>query len=305
MRRVLLAAMSAVLVVALEPVVVECWAAIEKQQQLPQTGLQLAPLGAAGEAVFPAFEGWGPSKDGSQNILLVGYFNRNKDQELDIPIGPNNRIEPGGPDMGQPTHFLPGRQWGMFTVPAPKDFKPSDSYVWTLVANGQTTRIPLRLNADYVMSPFAEIAVGNTPPVIRFEQGSAMKVQGPQASVSSAPARSATLATSFPLTVWLTDDLKFTSGTSAPPSAARMPVTVSFSKYRGPAAVTFDKAKPAVEKLPAGEGSSYSGKATTNVKFGEPGDYLLHVIANDYSGDGGGGFGCCWSTALLKVLVAK
>jgi len=30
---------------------------------------------------------------------------------------------------------------------------------------------------------------------------------------------------------------------------------------------------------------------------------VLHVIANDYSGDGGGGFGCCWSTALLKVAV--
>jgi len=30
---------------------------------------------------------------------------------------------------------------------------------------------------------------------------------------------------------------------------------------------------------------------------------MLHVTANDYSGDGGGGFGCCWTTALLKVSV--
>ena len=69
--------------------------------------------------------------------------------------------------------------------------------------------------------------------------------------------------------------------------------------------MTFDKAKPAVEKLPAGEGATvpFSGKATTTVKFGEPGDYVLHVTANDYSGDGGGGFGCCWTTALLKVAV--
>ena len=41
----------------------------------------------------------------------------------------------------------------------------------------------------------------------------------------------------------------------------------------------------------------------TTVKFSEAGDYVLHVIANDYSGDGGGGFGCCWSTAMLKVAV--
>jgi len=262
------------------------------------------PRRGSGASVTGAFEGWFYNPDGSRSFL-VGYYNRNSQQTLDIPIGPNNRIEPGGPDMGQPTHFLPGRQWGMFTVPAPKEFKPTDAYVWTIVANGQTTSIPLRLNPDYVMSPFTEIAVGNTPPVIRFEQGGNARVQGPQASIATAPARTATLATPFPLTVWVTDDLKYTSGTSAPPSASRNPVSLSFSKYRGPGAVTFDKAKPAVEKLPAGEAATvpFSGKATTSVKFSEAGEYLLHVIANDYSGDGGGGFGCCWSTALLKVAV--
>jgi hypothetical protein len=271
---------------------------LSAQTQLPE------PRRGSGASVTGAFEGWYYNPDGSRSFL-VGYYNRNSQQTLDIPIGPNNRIEPGGPDMGQPTHFLPGRQWGMFTVPAPKDFKPTDSYVWTIVANGQTTSIPLRLNPDYVMSPFTEIAVGNTPPVIRFEQSGGAKWQGPQANVATAPARTATLAAPFPLTVWLTDDLKYTSGTSAPPGANRPPVSVSFSKYRGPGAVAFDKAKPAVEKLPAGEASGvpFSGKATTAVKFSEAGDYQLHVIANDYSGDGGGGFGCCWSTALLKVAV--
>ena len=52
--------------------------------QLP---LQLEPLGSSGEAVYPAFEGWGPHKDGT-NVILVGYFNRNKDQVLDIPDWP-------------------------------------------------------------------------------------------------------------------------------------------------------------------------------------------------------------------------
>jgi len=271
---------------------------LSAQTQLPE------PRRGSGASVTGAFEGWYYSPDGSRSFL-VGYYNRNSQQEIDVPIGQNNRIEPGGPDMGQPTHFLPGRQWGMFTVPAPKDFKPTDSYVWTIVANGQSNSIPLRLNTDYVMSPFTEIAVGNTPPAIRFEQGGTMKVQGPQASMATAPARSASVGAPFPLTVWLTDDMKFTSGTSAPPSASRSPVTVSFSKYRGPGAVTFDKAKPSLEKLDAGEaaGVAFSGKATTTAKFGEPGDYVIHVIANDYSGDGGGGFGCCWTTAFVKVLV--
>jgi hypothetical protein len=271
---------------------------LSAQTQLPE------PRRGSGASVTGAFEGWYYTPDGSRSFL-VGYYNRNSRQELDIPIGPNNRIEPGGPDMGQPTHFLPGRQWGMFTVPAPKDFKPTDSYVWTIVANGQSTSIPLRLHPDYIMSPFTEIAVGNTPPALRFEQGGSLKVQGPLANMATAPARNASVATPFPLTVWLADDMKFTSGTSAPPSASRTPVSVSFSKYRGPGAVTFDKPKPALDKLDAGEaaGVAYSGKATTAAKFAEPGDYVIHIIANDYSGDGGGGFGCCWTTGLVKVSV--
>src|SRR5688500_7363865 len=80
---------------------------VEAQQQPPRpnipSGVLLEPLGTTGEAIYPAFEGWGPLKDGT-NVLLLGYFNRNK-EAADVPIGPDNRIEPGGPDYGQPTHF--------------------------------------------------------------------------------------------------------------------------------------------------------------------------------------------------------
>jgi hypothetical protein len=266
-------------------------------QQIPEPRKQF------GASVTGAFEGWFPNEDGSR-AFLVGYFNRNTQQELDIPIGPNNRIDPGGPDGGQPTHFLPGRQHGMFVVPVPKDFTPQDRITWTIVANGQSTSIPLRLHDDYVLSPFAEIAVKNTPPVIRFEQN-APPTQGPIATVAKAAVRTASLSAPLPLTVWATDDMKYTTGTSAPMTRPRPPVTLSWSKYRGPGAVTFDPAKPVVEKLPEpGSGdAAFSGKATANVKFSQPGDYVLHVIANDYSGDGGGGFQCCWSTAMVKVSV--
>jgi hypothetical protein len=258
------------------------------------------PRRGAGDSITGAFEGWYYNQDGSRSFL-VGYYNRNARQELDVPIGPNNRIEPGGPDMGQPTHFLTGRQWGMFMVPVPRDFKPDDSYVWTITANGQTTSIPLRMKADYVMSPFTEIAVGNTPPVIRFEQ-TGKTIQGPVATLANAPVRTATVGTPFALPLWLNDDMKYTSGTSAPPSAQRAPASVRWSKYRGPGNVTFDKARPELEKLSQAEGM-YSASATTNATFSEAGEYVLHVTANDYSGDGGGGFGCCWTTALLKVTV--
>jgi hypothetical protein len=266
-------------------------------QQIPQPRKQF------GASVTGAFEGWFANQDGSRSFL-VGYFNRNTQQELDIPIGPNNRIEPGGPDLGQPTHFLPGRQFGMFVVPVPKEFTPQDKYTWTIVANGQSSSIPLRLNNDYVISPFIEIAVGNTPPVIRFGQNEST-IQGPIATVAQAAIRTASLSGPLPLTVWAADDMKYTNNTSAPMTKPRPPVTVTWSKYRGPGTVMFDKAKPDVEPLPSSGGGApaFSGKATMNVKFSEPGDYVLHITANDYSGDGGGGFQCCWTTGLMKVSV--
>ena len=255
-----------------------------------------------GASVTGAFEGWFDYPSGGRGFL-VGYFNRNTQQELDIPVGANNSIEPGGPDMGQPTHFLPNRQYGVFVAPVPKNFSPTDKFTWTLIVNGQVNSIPLRLNPDYVISPFSEIAVNNTPPVIRFEQNGP-SIQGPIATMEKAPVRSASLSEPLTLTLWVTDDMKYTSGTNAPISASRPPVTLTWSKYRGPGSVIFNKAKPDVEKLPPGSGNApFSGKATTTAKFSEPGDYVLHVTVNDYSGDGGGGFQCCWTTGLVKVTV--
>ena len=256
-----------------------------------------------GASITGAFEGWFYGDDGARNFL-VGYYNRNSQQEIDIPVGPDNRLEPGGPDLGQPTHLLPGRQWGMFVVPAPKDFKPTDSYTWTIVANGQSTSIPLRLHTDYVMSPFKEIAVNNTPPTIRFEPN-AKGAQGPVATLATVPTtRTTAVSTPLPLPLWAVDDMKYTSGTNAPMSTPRPPVMLRWSKYRGPGTVTFDKQRPEFEKAEGeGNNTTFTGKATATARFSEPGDYVLHVTANDYSGDGGGGFGCCWTTALVKVTV--
>jgi len=255
-----------------------------------------------GASITGAFEGWFTGeKDKDVRGFLVGYYNRNAREELDIPIGPNNRIEPGGPDMGQPTHFLPGRKYGMFVVPVPKDFKPTDKYTWTIVANGEPTTIPLRLNPDYVISPFSEIAVGNTPPVVRFESNG-NPIQGPIAMLPEAQVRTTSVSKPLDLTVWITDDMKYTSGTNAPLTTERPPVTLLWSKYRGSGTVKFDKATPKAEGTVT-ESHAFSGKATTNVTFSEPGDYVLHLTVNDYSGDGGGGFQCCWTTALVKVSV--
>jgi hypothetical protein len=184
----------------------------------------------------------------------------------------------------------------------PRNLGPNDRLTWTIVANGQSASIPLRLHPDYVIEPFSEIAVGNTPPAVRFEEKGAAS-QGPIAQISAAATRMASMSSPMVLPLWATDDMKYTSGTSAPLTRPRPPVVLTWSKYRGPGDVVFDKVKPAVDKLPETGGSAFNGKATTTVKFSEPGDYVLHVTANDYSGEGGGGFVCCWTTAMLKVSV--
>ena len=75
----------------------------------------------SGQDVVPYFEGWIRNKDGSFD-LVFGYFNRNWEEELAVPAGADNVVEPGGPDRGQPTFFLPRRQGWVYRVRVPGDF---------------------------------------------------------------------------------------------------------------------------------------------------------------------------------------
>ena len=257
------------------------------------------PLRGFGASVTPAYEGWFNNADGTHSFL-VGYLNRNNTQSVDIPIGPANRIEPAGPDQGQPTHFLPSRQTGVFVITVPKEFGKTQRLTWSITLNGQTNSIPFWMNDLYEVSPFTDVAVGNKPPVLRFEAGGPA-MQGPIGLVAKAVARTATMAAGIALPVWAADDAKYSSGSNAPQRNPPPPVILHWSKYRGPGVVTFDKNPPAFEKL-AGE-EAFSGKATVTAKFSQPGEYLLHVSAEDYSGDGGGGEVCCWTTAIVRVTV--
>jgi hypothetical protein len=269
------------------------------QSQAPL--LPLGPNRNAGEAVTGAFEGWYYRPDGSV-ALLVGYFNRNLKQVIDLPVGPNNRIEPGGPDYGQPTHFLPRRQWGVFTIPVPKDFGDR-KLTWTMVANGHTTVIPLSVHPQYQVEPFEEKGMGNTPPVLRFESGGPVHT-GPPSGIAAS--LTATVSAPLPLAVWVTDKpAKFSANVTRPPAAsggnargraARPDLALSWSLHRGPADVAFANSKPAIDK-------AADGKTATTATFTAPGDYILRVQANDVSGEGGGGFQCCWTNAHVKVTV--
>ena len=260
--------------------------------QGPQPTLPLTPQRERGASVTPAFEGWFPNADGSFSMLL-GYYNRNAKETLDIPVGPNNRIDPGGPDQGQPTHFEVGRQWGVFVVKVPKDFG-AKSITWTIVANGETQSIPFTLNKGYPISPYKELGMGNQPPLLAFSQGGA-KVTGPPTSVANS--YSGTVNQPIPISVWVEDPKApgDAEGAALRPGFTPSVATVSLHKFRGPGKVTFDKARIPVLK----QGDMITPTAT----FDTPGEYTLRVQANDDSGEGGAGFQCCWTNTYVNVTV--
>src|SRR5881628_160750 len=133
----------------------------------------------SGQDITPAFDGWEENPDGTFN-LVFGYFNRNWDEELDIPVGPANNVEPGGPDQGQPTHFFPRRNRYVFRVKVPSDFGKKE-LVWTLTIRGKTNRTYASLKPEYITDPqLQQFDIGdfghnnaklraNTPPVVSIE----------------------------------------------------------------------------------------------------------------------------------------
>src|SRR5258707_762193 len=103
------------------------------------TNLSVAQIHyASGQNVVPVFEGWERNADGSFNMVF-GYMNRNYEEEVEAPIGPNNKLEPGEADQNQPTHFYPRRQEFVFKVKVPAGWGDKD-VVWTLISHGKTEK---------------------------------------------------------------------------------------------------------------------------------------------------------------------
>ncbi len=268
--------------------------------------LPSSPKKAFGASISPAYDGWYTNADGT-HTFLIGYYNRNWKAEVDVPIGPENHFEPGPPDRGQPTHFMPNRGFGMFTVTVPKDTPANDRLWWVLTVNGVTQRVPFHRSPDYNISPnqASEESPGgkyNRPPILRFsENGPA--IQNPIASLETALARSATVGKPLTLDLWVEDDGLYSSGSNAPITEDFHMANVVISRYRGPGPVTVVKDEKWTTLKGGKPGEPYAGKISASVTFSQAGDYMLHLTVNDLSGPGGGATGCCWTTALIKVDV--
>jgi len=126
----------------------------------------------SGQHTEVAYEGWQENEDGTIS-LTFGYFNHNWEEELDIPIGENNRFTTGNPDRGQPTHFLPRRNRFTFDVVVPGDFGDNE-LVWEVTSpNGVkraaygTLREDYKINNVTIMSETGSLGAGTSDAEIR------------------------------------------------------------------------------------------------------------------------------------------
>ncbi|MGD9905670.1 MAG: hypothetical protein AB7U83_19535 [Vicinamibacterales bacterium] len=277
-------------VIAATALVAVAWTlAVGAQSTVPsQAPLPLDPARERGVSVTPAYEGWYTNADGSYS-LLVGYFNRNRSQTLDIPVGPNNKIEPGPIDQGQPTHFQVGRQWGVFVIKVPKDFG-TKAITWTITSNGETQSIPLTLNRNYPIEPYEEKGMGNKPPVFTF---GGTTYTGPPTAVAAT--LTGTVGEPVAISFVVADPKQTKQGSERRTSRSPGVATVSFHKFRGPGTVTFEPARIATK--------AQDETVATKAVFSAAGEYLLRVQGNDESGEGGAGFQCCWTNTYVKVTV--
>ena len=263
-------------------------------------GITAQGLSPTGQNIVPVYDGWEQNPDGSFN-LVFGYFNRNWEETLDVPVGPDNNIEPGGPDQGQPTHFLPRQSRFILRIRVPEDFGNKE-LVWTLTTRGKTerayaTRLPdylidntIIMNNNGAGGPGGGIGytINNQPPVL--------KVKGERSRV-------ATVGQAVTLTAFASDDgdprprpmppigSGLAVAMAAPNGATGL--RLSWFVYRGAGNVTFAPPQFAswVDFRP-GRNSPWSpgwvtppippkGKWITQVSFSEPGAYVLRCLAHD------------------------
>ena len=273
-------------VLAAVAVVGTAWGAVTASAQVPRT------LHEFGAPVAPMLEGWYQNGDGTAT-LLVGFFNPNSNQTIELPVGELNHFSPGPEDRGQPTHFPPGRSWGVLTIEVPGDFE--GDLTWTLTANNQPASIPLRLRPPYFIEPFKDASNHNEPPIIRFAPNGD-PFTGPP--VGGSHRVTATVDTPVELRVW-TSDVKPEEAPEglANPFITVKALTVLWHLHRGPAVVEL------VEPTHEFEDSA-DQSPTTTATFSVPGEYLLRTEALDETGVGGGGFQCCWTSAIVQVTVS-
>lgn len=249
---------------------------------------------STGQNAAPIFEGWQKNPDGTISMVF-GYLNRNFEEELDVPIGDNNRCDPAPVDCGQPTHFLTRRQRFVFKATVPKDWPKDRVFSWSITSKGKTDVAKGTLNPDLEIdygviaenSNGGTLAEGNTPPT--FVKGSPAQtvttLSGPatievtftdDGLPKPRPRPTTTAASTSSLQSGLPGDQPTElSLEQIEARRERQPgVRIRWVHYRGEGRVTFDPPR----LLPV-HGQPVT--LTSKVTFSAPGTYVLRAVASD------------------------
>jgi hypothetical protein len=270
--------------------------AVAAQMALSPSPAAQAP--ARGQSVALVYEGFWRNADGSFD-LLFGYFNRNWEEEFDVPVGPGNAVDPGGPDQGQPTHFYPRRNQFIFKIRVPANFGNKE-VVWSLTTNGATSKAYGTLRPAYAVDEtvmMANFGAGGQTGFVPDMMGN----KPPELAVEGEMRLTASVGQPVALTAVATDDGKpkprpmpaFLVGQShfVPNSATGL--RVSWFKYRGAGKVEFDPPQTKVweDRRDGGDSPWSAGwrtppvppgnKWTVRATFSEPGTYVLRALAHD------------------------
>jgi hypothetical protein len=262
----------------------------------------LAPVPPDGQRVAPFFDGFYENPDGTIT-LSFGYSNFNREETIEIPLGPNNFIEPKEYDGRQPTSFptVPGsgptgarrdRERGVFTITVPATFK--GDVVWTLRHGGQTHKVPGRSKTGAYGLKWP-MAMGSIPPLLRFKADGPAR-RGP-AGIESVPLQ-ATTGTPLPVTIWVKDDSERDAESIQIKERGkpRPAINVNWYKHSGPGPVTFDPRTAALTEL--------EGSAASTITFTQPGTYMVRVRADNFGRpDTSAGNQCCWTNGYIRVTV--
>ena len=283
--------------------------------QLPEhlRDYPLAVRGATGEAVAPFFNGWIKNEDGSIQMIF-GFANQNREAAQDVPLGPNNKIEPAKYDGGQPTHFpvysrggfVGIQERGAFAITVPAD-EADTEVVWTLTSGGKTYSVPGRATSTAYEMSAGERALGSLKPAIRFSTNGpeSIDVEGIYASRINT-----TVGTPVNLTAYVQDR----GNRAAYPENEMMayPLGTEWLLHQGPAVPEFDNARiTGRERARAGGESGASGnngweEVSTSVTFPEAGDYVIRFRVDNFQApDSQFDNVCCWSNAYVPVTVTE
>ena len=283
---------------------------LQAQHPVERTEWTVTPIRKEGQPIIPLFDGWYRNPDGTHQ-LCFGYKNLNTEEALDIPLGPDNFIEPAEFEGGQPTHFMLSepiegyqKHWCVFTVKVPEDFGtqwarprllgPDDDGVvwWTLRRNGQSFSVPGHLGSvNYILEEVVSPARNIVAPVVTFLDPAGLEGQGRNGDITAGPVR---VAVGKPLTLSV-------SITTPEGHDTRPNWHVGWGKHQGSGDVTFSERTIELEQ---GENSSTMPTvATTTATFSERGDYLLRVQAIEFTGSFE--FHCCWTNGYVQVTVTQ